>query len=382
MPLSNSVWVLIAGDEIVGRITGYIDRGLFSEANRLKFEMTSLQSKMEKEVQARGGSMYFSSWERTVAEMPVSMAEDLPDFLAPYSEALQSKLYVGIGLTQDEAAKACERSRISGRIELYDPSPELEKSAQFSLEDDSDFTLDDFTDIGPNLHDPKTPHPKKPDTASKPDVAYASFEESSQMDTAVVNAFMQQVGAGQQPGQPQPGQPQQAQPQSLLEALHGAPVEGDQGAAQMQAQQQPQGSPQQEQPEGQPQAEDEKEETPDHAGKIAALLARVKGEIPHLMDLAEKNPKAYQQTVGLIQKLIQLGKTSSSVQKSDIANMADALNKAIKLRLPVGSTRGRRKKVLVNGRAVWRSVASGQVTDAGTGQPISVKSHNAKADGE
>jgi hypothetical protein len=57
------------------------------------------------------------------------------------------------------------------------------------------------------------------------------------------------------------------------------------------------------------------------------------------------------------------------------------LNKSSKLRFPVGTIRNRKKKVIVNGKAVWRSIISGQVRDS-QGNAISIKSHNKQAEGD
>jgi hypothetical protein len=67
------------------------------------------------------------------------------------------------------------------------------------------------------------------------------------------------------------------------------------------------------------------------------------------------------------------------VKKGEVETLTDALNKAIHIRYPVGTTKDRKKKVLINGKEQWRSMESGQVKDP-KGEPISVRSSNAQAD--
>lgn len=389
MNLPQSVWVVIAGDEIVTKLSDLIDAGNFSEANHLKYNLSAMLDKMEKETKAAGGSIYISTWERIILKIPPSLAEFLPNFLEPYAELFNRKIAVGIGLDFLEAVQASRKSRLTGQIELFN----------YDAVNKAEFTVDDINELPPNLYDPDTPPPRE-QKKLQISVSMPSFEESVNMDAEMIASTAQSLGilppeelqqqmqdmASQQMDEQQP---QQA-PKSLLEALNGGAVPGDKGQIQSKedqitqntADQNPSGQEQKEQPQdGESQKQDDKVNfTPDHMQKIAELLARIKDDLPNLMALAEKNPEAYKQTINLMNKLLKLGHSISETHKAECIKLTEMLNKAAKMVYPVGTIKGRRKKIIVNGKAVWRAVAAGQVLDD-QGQAISVRSHNAQADG-
>lgn len=93
------------------------------------------------------------------------------------------------------------------------------------------------------------------------------------------------------------------------------------------------------------------------------------------MALHDKNPEAYKAAMALVQKIVLAAKHGQTKKAEDIT---EDLEKAIRLRLPVGARKGNKLKVLINGHEVWRSMASGQVKDA-QGEPVSVRSSNKEA---
>ncbi|RLF65138.1 MAG: hypothetical protein DRN30_04580, partial [Thermoplasmata archaeon] len=121
--------------------------------------------------------------------------------------------------------------------------------------------------------------------------------------------------------------------------------------------------------------------------KIAAQLDNIKGQIPQIMGLADKDPKAFKQTMNMINKLIQLAHSrSKTTKKSETREKIEQLIKAINSKAstkpsshgiiyPVGTRLGRYKKVLVEGKSTWREMSSGAVKD-NSGNPISVKEYN------
>ena len=67
-------------------------------------------------------------------------------------------------------------------------------------------------------------------------------------------------------------------------------------------------------------------------------------------------------------------------KKSEIDSINAKLDELTKgMKYPIGTRKGRKVKVIIDGKAVWRSMSAGRVQDA-RGQAISVKSHNAAAE--
>jgi hypothetical protein len=85
--------------------------------------------------------------------------------------------------------------------------------------------------------------------------------------------------------------------------------------------------------------------------------------------------------MSLVQKLLTLAhKNKKNIAKRETEELTQLFNETLEKRviLPVGTVKNRKKKVLVNGKARWRSMISGQVKDQ-AGQAISVKSSNAQS---
>jgi hypothetical protein len=248
--------------------------------------------------------------------------------------------------------------------------------------------------LPPNVFDPV--HPKSPKPEDQPEyknkqLSYKpglNAQQSMQAETMLLQAIMEQLGGGQQAQQQQQQmmQQQQAQaqqPRNLAEALHGEQMPGQEG---QQAQEGGQG--QEQNPasaaEGQKDAEPTDDDDKDHQ-KLGNLLAMFNDKIPQLMGLAETNPDAFKQVLGLVHKVVDMAKKNKTA-KSEVIDYTSQLEKAVsKLTgmprgLPVGTVHKRKKKIMLDGKAVWRSVISGQVKDA-KGNAISVKSSNANADG-
>jgi hypothetical protein len=170
----------------------------------------------------------------------------------------------------------------------------------------------------------------------------------------------------------------QQQPGSLLEAMSGDQKKTDKPVShidqkEQDKEEQKEAAPKKESEEKKP--EEDKED--DSNNKIGKLLDNIQQKLPQIMDLKTKDPAAFKQSMSLVHKLLDMAK-KDRIKKGEI--LTDELNKALRLKLPPGSVKGRKKKVVINGKAVWRSVASGQVADPTTGQAISVVSHNAAAD--
>jgi hypothetical protein len=232
---------------------------------------------------------------------------------------------------------------------------------------------------------PEELKPEDDDYIPMPD-AKTQLEAENQMIQAVV----QQIGGQQiQEMQQQMQQAQQpadgGQPRDLMEALHGEQIPGRETQLNENSGGNPEGAPPEE--EGEEGSEKEgkskeggeegEDEGSSHNDQLGQLLATVKQQIPQLMQLADSNPEAYKQTMNMVHKLLAYAKTAKgkSAKKSELFDMTEELNKAIHLKLPVGSRKGKYKKVLLDGKEVWRQVSAGQVTD-GKGQPISVKVAN------
>ena len=191
-------------------------------------------------------------------------------------------------------------------------------------------------------------------------------------------------GGDQQQQQPQAQQQQQQQqirpPGNLMEALSGR------------RQPQPETTEAPEKAEGEEEDEQEleakmkqaEEEATKFNSRLAGTIHTVKAQIPQIMGMAESNPKAFSQAMQMISKLLTLAK-QKQVGKAEMDQYEDlrkAFNSALWRqfhgKFPVGTTIGGKKKVLVDGKAYWRSVKSGLVQD-NKGSAISVASSNLQA---
>jgi len=380
----GSIWVVVNLDGASDKLKDNIDHGSFSEANALKYQMDSLAEKLKSMVSAKAGTVHIAMPDRVVLEVPMSVAEDIPNSLEGYKQFFGSLIAVGMGMDLSEAAAAASKSVNSGEIELFDPSDESFKI--YKNDDQSDELM-----LPPNLFDPMIP--KKDEKKAKDRyIAPPSAEQQMQSEAAYLQAIVQQMGGGQPPAPPQQDANQQDQdPRDLLEALHGKQIPGredpnaEEGEAEGDKESSKSKSSDKDSESKAKEKSKEKSETEDSASepsdkdndKLAQLLGTVKTQIPQIMSLAQSNPEAFKQTMNLVHKLIAMGKGRSkgkSAEKSELFDLVEELNK--KLIYPVGTRKGNRRKVIVNGKAKWRSLASGQLLDA-QGQAISVKSNNA-----
>lgn len=389
---TNSVWVVISADDAVDKLRDLIDKGYFTESQGLIYELQAMCDKVKKLVEAQGGELIFNAYERIVLEVPITVAEQMPNILEGYKQFFGTKLACGIGLTFAEASAASRKSAYSNEIELFDPKdPSFKQgSAFYKSYDDVEYALP------PNLFDPQQPpdrelEPKQDDYVPPPDL-----KQQVEGETALIQTIIQQIG-GQQVQQMQQqmqeqmqGNPEEQGPRDLLEALHGEQIPGRETDLNENEGGNPEGAPpEDEEGEGEEEGESEskdsgkesedegEDEGEDHNAKLGKLLATVKQQLPQLMQLAESNPDAFKQTMSMVHKLLAYAKTTKgSTKKSNLFELTDELNKAF--RWPVGTRKGKYKKVKENNKESWRQMSAGQVLDD-KGQAISVRQSNARA---
>lgn len=381
----GTVWVVISASEAQSRLVELIDSGNLAEAVGFSSALNGLINKMKSFVQQYGGGMPIYLYERIVMQISTSTAEQLPMIIKGYSEALNNKIAVGIGLTMEEASRAAQTSRHTGNIELYDPESrydyeEVIKSGMKPRRWKSNVVLP------PNIFDPTVPDAEPyASSVEETDSSIPTLEEALENEAKLVQAIQGQIGGNQMQQQEQQEQQQQQQPRDLLESLNGGPVEGHEPQVQSQ---EPEAAPENIENELTSEIEEAEESTADD--KIAMQLDKIKGQIPQIMGLAQKDPKAFKQTMNMINKLIQLAHNRSrSTKKSETRERIEDLIKSINHRasgrpsagghrFPVGTRLGRYKKVLVEGKEKWREMSSG-ITKDKDGSPISIKESNEQA---
>ncbi len=378
MANQNTVWVVISAREALDKIREYIDGGYLGEAQRLHFQLKSLDEKVNSLLSEKGGRVHLSTYDKIIMEMPASVAEEIPAITLGYRQFFGTKMAIGIGMDLAEASAAANKSEFSNEIELYDPADDTFK-AEFYKNGEDPFELP------PNLFDPLSPPApearEQRKRAPKEKPVLSDPQTAMQAESAMMQAIMQQISPPppqmpqQQEQQQQEQQPEEQQPRDLLEQLHGEQIDGHSPDSDSSAS----GPKEEVKEEAKPESKKDSAEDDDGGNeKIAGLLATVQDKMPKLMQLADSNPDAFKKVVNLVHKLVDMAKQKKT-QKSEMETLTDQLNKALKLRLPVGTTKGRKKKVLIDGKEVWRSMAAGQVKDP-RGQAVSVKSSNAKAD--
>jgi hypothetical protein len=383
----DNVWMVLDLSLAQAKVEKNIDNGSLDEARLNQVEIQTILDEIDNNLGQRGGRMFIKSPYKSVAMLPVSLAEQLPDLLESHRLKLAKRLGVGIGMDLYEAAASAKKSMSTGKIELYDPEDQMYKSEWFKSENEYE--------LPPNLFDPLSPAPKaKDDTKweSEPEEKAITVDAKTQMEAErqYIEAFKGQIGGDsikqqmqqmqQQMQQAQQAQAQQAQAQQQDPNLLNA-MQGEQVAKKPQTETKQNKEESNDEESAQDTKSDDKEESGDKSHeKLASLLAIVQDKMPEVMKLADKNPDAFKKVMALFQKLVTMAK--SEHKKIDYTGYEEEITKAIHhLHLPVGSHKGRKQKVIINGKEVWRSMASGRVKDA-QGQPISVKSHNAKAQGE
>jgi hypothetical protein len=371
----EKIFVIISLEGVNERIRSYIDKGYFNEAQKLSYEIEGFCDHVKSEFQKDGSTVYLLITDRIILECTLAMAETIPLLIDGLKELLKGdgKIACGFGYNMEEASKAMSRSRETLQIELYDDS--LHKS-------NIDVLTLPINNSDPKVHEYKDKiKPKTKVAISGPD-AQTELQAQAEYTNAIVQTLMPQQPAAPQE-QPVPQDPNAPQParKSLHELLTGTPAQGEQ----------PQSEPAPASGTSPEDGETEKDEstggmTPEEKSeldKIGESILSIKENIPHLMDLAERNPKAFKQSVGVINKLLAIAKekfkkSEGAFEEQEL--LVAELNKAIqKFHYPIGTVKHRKKKQIVNNRASWRSLSSGQVMDD-NGNAISIKSHNNNAD--
>lgn len=376
MSTQTSVWVVIAADGAADKLRQLVDSGNFAEAKKIDSDIKSISEKIKQLVQEKGGSLLISTYDRQVLDLPATVAEEMPLILSGYKNSFGSLIAAGIGLNLREASIAAKKSAFTGHIELFDPQDESFKE----ITKTENLQLEDII-WEPNVFDrthPKSPKPEENQKEQAQNLKYVpgpNAQQAMQLEAQMLQATIEQLNGPANQVQQQMMQ-QQQQPQDLLEALNGGPVPNRERPADQAQRKQAQAEGQQQEE----QAQEDSQESDDN-DKLGSMLSMVQEKIPQLMNLAESNPETFKKVVGVVHKLLDLARTKkkNSTNKSEVIDLAEELNKTFRIRYPVGTTKGRKKKVVINGKEVWRSMASGQVRDS-QGQPISVRASNAESD--
>ena len=417
------VWVVISASPSQQRLVELIDKGYLSEAVGISQALEGFIAKLKSHVQQHGGHMPIALYERVVMQLSMPAAEELPSILEGYQESLGKKVAAGIGMTFEEAAKAATKSLHSGDIELYNPE-EVEEYEEFAMtEPDQRRDSRRFEDgivLPPNLFDPTVPDDEEykltQDGAPKPKLS-PNYAEAMQAEAKYIQDVANQLGAQEAQQQMQQAVQQQQQPQDLLEALNGGQVEGhtpktdedeeggkSKGGSKKVPKSSKEGSKDDDKEDGEDDSEEVEEEVTDAETaakkfdeKLAGTLHNIKSQIPQIMALADSNPQAFKQTMDLINKLVNAAhkreKAGDPNKKSEARLELEELAKQFQHRagahpkgvhhqiLPVGSRKGKYKKVMANGKAVWKEMSAGAVKDD-QGNAISVRVSNEQAKGK
>jgi hypothetical protein len=381
---------MIITDGVADKIRDLVDSGYLSEAQGLDYQLKSVADKVNKLVGERGGQVKLSTYERQILELPVTVAEELPLILAGYKKVFGMLMAVGMGLNLREAALAAKKSVYTNDIELYDPKDESYDEMKKSLQIE-----DDSFNFQPNLFDETHPPSPKADSSKDSVGKYVpglnpqqALEAENQLIQATVSQLMGPAQEMQQMMQQQQQQAEQQQqgegPDSLLEALSGEKKSDKPKTESKEKSSDSEDSEDSSKSKSDDDSDESDSESDDDSGddneKLGKLLADVQDRMPKLMELHDKNPEAFKKVVTLIHKLVGMVKSrkEGSTKKFEVTSLTEELNKALKIRYPVGTVKNRKKKVIVDGKAKWRSVAAGQVQDD-KGNAISVESHNSKA---
>jgi hypothetical protein len=378
--MEQKLWVVMFSTQIADQIRKLLESGKFTEATTTNDLLKAFQEKISSEVQKSGGHLHVFLPEWMVIQITPSLAEQIPELVKSFNDQVGYSLATGIGLNFGEAVKAAKISEETGDIQLFeeDMSKSLELPPNlFDYGDQSIANNDENTDAQEQTYT------KGPDYKASLQLAAEQLQAIiQQLGGQAQQDAAQQVQQIQQQQAAQQQQQAQAQPRDLVDALHGEQV-GDRNPYRAKSDDKDSDKKSSDKSDDDSDTEKDEEPTDDSDGdevqqKLGGALLHIKEQIPQLMDLAEKNPDAFKQSMTLIQKLLSLTKqTKSGVEKSESQELTGSLNK--RMLLPVGSTKNRKKKVLVNGKQVWRSMISGQVQDL-SGQAISGKSSNANAE--
>jgi len=391
MSTQTSVWVMIATDSVADKIRDLVDSGYFAEAKDLDYHLKAISEKISKLISDKGGSVKLSIYDRQIIELPVTIAEELPLIVAGYREVFGSLMAVGMGMDLKEASVAAQKATFTNQIELYDPKDESYSSLNKTLQLEADLFQPQPNINGTDQENhPGSPAPDAYKFSVGKVVPALTADQQMQSEAQMVNATVQMLMGPtnelqqQQQAQQEQEQKEQNPPGSLLEAMSG---EKKTDKPKTETKQKKEDSDSEEDSKSKKKdkdsdSDDDSDDSDSDATneKLGKLLTSVQEKMPELMKLHEKNPEAFKKVIALVQKLVDVAKSKkSSVVKTEISDMTEDLNKALRLTLPPGTVRNRKKKVIVDGKAKWRGMIAGQVKD-GKGNPISVDSHNAHAE--
>ena len=397
----SKVWVAIFADIVRDRMVNAAMRGNFALANTMNNSIQGLLDEMKSLIQSHGGSMPFGCPDIIVMELPVNVAADLPNIINGFCQEVNGSLAVGIGLDYQEAAAAAMTSYDSGKIEMFSPNGLSQENIQKSNE--SRRILNPDVSLPANLFDPQQPddeaYQEVIDEKSVKVPKRMSLQESLAAEGQYLQAINDMLGikqiqeAQQQAAQQQATQQQAAQQQAMPQQPQGnenddhssvntADLLGQlSGVPSKAATQENTGSDEQQQNATQEITQEVSEATEEaqqsHKEDLMQKLQAVKEQIPQIMALADKNPEAFKQTMATVQKLIASARQvqkSEQLEKATVHSGPEAMSG---IRFPVGTRKGKYKKIVVNGKQVWRSMGSGAVLDD-DGTEISVKEKNAQ----
>jgi hypothetical protein len=421
------VWIVINATNISESLNRLIDRGNFKDAQTVKYYLDNFLKKLKSLCQTHGGSVHLSLYERVVLEVSVNAAEQIPNIIENYMPNLKSKMGIGIGMSFEEANEAAQKSLHTKEIEMYESKKEASEYIKSELLKDDDIEpIRPAVDMPPNVFDPELPDSKnvtrivpekrpiqegqyrlnqvKP---TKPKLAPNIKEQEQGQKTLIDNVLDELLFPKEQIQQQAQLMQQKAQQQMAMQQQMQAQQEKEQATQHLQNVPKQQET-EKDELEGTPvihyEDESEKDQSLHKEGesediessheedehdkvslKLLNFLGQLKEQMPDLMQLHASNPEAFKQVMSLINKMLKLSK--HKIKKSDIS-LAEELEKNFKnlkhakkikqakgTRLPIGTLKGRKIKVMVNDKPVWRQVASGIVSDS-KGVPISVKSRN------
>jgi hypothetical protein len=383
------LWAVINASNISLGLTRMIDANNFDGAKNAKFYLDNFINKLKSLCQSYGGSAHLLLYERMILELPIEAAELLPNVVENYMPNLSKKIGVGIGMNFEEANLAAQKSLQTHKIELYEKEEAPLNYVKTEVIKNSSNELP--FDFPPNIFDPELPDSKnitrietggkRPQNDGqyrldliKPDkvVVKPSAKEDALSQKKLIDHILDEVKFPKEKIEQQIATMQQQAEQIKIQQQQ------EQQQAQQQAQQQEVN--QKEELEEIP----EKDEHDSVSEKLLGFLGNLKNQMPELMRLHESNPEAFKHIMSLVNKMLKLSK--QKIQKND-QSITEKLEKKIRKKikrakgskLPVGTLKGRKIKVLSNGREVWRSVSSGLVRDT-LDNPISVKSRNLETD--
>jgi len=221
--MTEQIWVVISCDLIYYKLRELVDAGDYEQASQLSYGLNAIMDKIKSLIQARGGSLLLSMYDRQVLMLSSAVAEELPNILAGYQELFGKNMAVGLGLTLKEASWAVRRSKGSGEIEFYDPKDVAFDEAQDITKDEPNGAVDFSAVLPPNLFDPLLPEPKK--QGQEPSYKRSTIDQDLQGEAKLLQGIISILGGGQVEQQiqqmQQQIQQQQQSPRNLLESLHG-----------------------------------------------------------------------------------------------------------------------------------------------------------------